>query len=523
MKKITTSILFSFLFTYGFAQNDGDMLRYSMLNYGGTSRSLGMANSFGALGADMSSTATNPAGLGMFRSGEISLSLGFHNRFVNDQLFNKNKESTHFKMAFSNAGMSWHFENQNYSKWKGWTFAMAYNQTNNFSSDNFASGFNGNNSILHSFCEELGKLDPTLNVVDNIQTYSAYTAYSAYNGDNAAFLTSDYPFDVDLAWQTFLIDSVNSDAGQTYYFNAVPFGGVQQSKRTRTRGGQGEFDITLANNFENKLFFGLTIGFASVNFSQTTNWREYDSEDSIPGFYSLDYNTELNTTGSAVNFKFGVIYKPIDAMRIGIAFHTPSSYLLTDDYSSTINAKLESSTGGIIENDYASPLSIPFQYRIMTPLKLITSIAGLTSKVGAVNLDYEYNDYSKGSVYSNDASINPFFNDAREAIKIKYQATHTIRIGAEAILNNWRVRAGASYATSPFKSQFRLNTFSDLSRKTFTTGFGYKGERYFFDMALAYSTFGSVEKQYTLENGNEGLIESNYSDTRVLFTVGKKF
>jgi long-subunit fatty acid transport protein len=159
----------------------------------------------------------------------------------------------------------------------------------------------------------------------------------------------------------------------------------------------------------------------------------------------------------------------------------------------------------------------------MTPLKLITSIAALTSKVGAVNIDYEYNDYSKGSVYSNDASINPFFNDAREAIKIKYQATHTIRAGAEAILNNWRVRVGASYATSPFKSQFRLNSFSDLSRKMFTTGFGYKGERYFFDMALAYSVFGSVEKQYTLENGNEGLIESNYSDTRILFTVGKKF
>ena len=100
------------------------MLRYSMLNYGGTSRSLGMANSFGALGADMSSTATNPAGLGMYRSGEISLSLGFHNRFVNDQLFNSNKESNQFKMAFSNAGMLWHFENQNYSKWKNFAFGI---------------------------------------------------------------------------------------------------------------------------------------------------------------------------------------------------------------------------------------------------------------------------------------------------------------------------------------------------------------------------------------------------------------
>ena len=508
---------------FGFSQNDGDMLRYSMNNFGGTSRSLGMANSFGALGADMSATITNPAGLGLFRSGEISFSLGFHNLLNHEEYLNQTKDDSHFKMAFSNAGMLWHFDNQNYSRWKGWTFALAYNQTNNFSYNNYSSGFNNNNSILHSFCESLGSYNPSITITDVNQSYPAYTAYSNYNGSNASNLSTDYPFDIDLAWQTFLVDSVNSASGQTYFINAVPYGGVQQTRRTTTRGGQGEFDISLANNFDNKLFFGMTLGFASVNFNQTTNWREYDSQDTIPGFYSLDYNTELNTTGSAINFKFGVIYKPIDAMRIGVAFHTPNSYLLTDSYTSTMNAKLENSIGGIIENDYASPISIPFQYRIMTPFKFIGSIAGLSSKIGAVNLDYEYNDYSKGSVYSNDGSIDSYFKDTREAIKIKYQPTHTLRFGAEAVIDNWRIRCGASYSTSPFKSAFRLDNTYDMSRKMITTGFGYKGDRYFFDMAISYSMYGSIERPYVLENGNEGVIKSKYDDTRILFTVGKKF
>ena len=523
MKKYIFTVVLSTLCFLAFSQNDGDMIRYSMLNYGGTSRSLGMANSFGALGADMSATLTNPAGLGLYRKGEISFSLGFHNRFAKDDYINQTKDDSHFKMAFSNAGMLWHFDNENYSKWKGWTFAMAYNQTNNFSANNFASGFNSNNSILHSFCESLGTYNPSINITDATHTYAAYTASTLYNGSNAANISTNYSFDVDLAWQTFLIDSVNSDAGQTYYFNAVPFGGVQQSKRTTTRGGQGEFDISLANNFDNKLFFGMTLGFASINFTQKTNWREYDSQDTIPGFYSLDYNTELNTTGSAINFKFGVIYKPIDAIRIGIAFHTPNSYLLTDNYSSSINAKLESTTGALIENDYTSPISIPFQYRIMTPFKFIGSIAGLTSKAGAINIDYEYNDYSKGSVYTNDANYNSYFNETREAIKLKYQATHTIRIGTEAILYNWRLRMGASFSTSPFKTAFQLNNKYDLSKKTITTGFGYKGEKYYFDTALAYSIYGSIERPYVLESGKEGIIKSSYSDTRILFTLGKKF
>ncbi|MFM7015630.1 MAG: OmpP1/FadL family transporter [Bacteroidota bacterium] len=514
MKKIILSLSLLLFANASFCQNDGDMIRYAMQNVGGTSRTLGMANSFGALGADISSMATNPAGLGLYRSGELSFSLGFNNRYIQENFLDGVKNDNQFKMSFSNAGMLWHFENQNYSRWKGWTFGFGYNQTNNFSANNSAVGFNAKNSILHAYCESLGTFDPSI---------AAYTASPAYNGNNASNLSSDFPFDIDLAWQTYLIDSVNSTAGQTYYFNSVPFGGVQQSRKSISRGGGGEFDISFANNFDNKLFFGATIGFASVNYSQRTSWKETDTQDTIPGFYSLDYNTELTTSGSAINLKLGVIYRPIDAMRIGFAFHTPNSYLLTDDYSTTLNAKLENLTGGIIENDYSSPLSIPFQYRIMTPMKFIGSIAGLSSKIGAVNLDYEYNDYSKGSVYSNDATINPYFNETREAIKIKYQASHTLRLGFESVINQWRIRAGVSYSTSPFKSAFRYNTRTDLSKKTISTGFGYKGDRYFFDMAISYAMYGLIERPYAVKSGLEGKIESTIYNTRILFTIGKKF
>ncbi|MFT5185417.1 MAG: hypothetical protein ACI84C_002562, partial [Flavobacteriales bacterium] len=43
------------------AQNEVDVLRYSMLDWHGISgRSAGMAGSFGALGADLSSMSINP-------------------------------------------------------------------------------------------------------------------------------------------------------------------------------------------------------------------------------------------------------------------------------------------------------------------------------------------------------------------------------------------------------------------------------------------------------------------------------
>lgn len=54
------------------AQNETDALRFSTLTQGGTARSNGMANAFGALGADPVAVAINPAGLGLYRTSEIS-------------------------------------------------------------------------------------------------------------------------------------------------------------------------------------------------------------------------------------------------------------------------------------------------------------------------------------------------------------------------------------------------------------------------------------------------------------------
>ena len=43
----------------------------------GTARSGGMGNAFGALGGDFTSVSINPAGLGVYRSGELSITPTF--------------------------------------------------------------------------------------------------------------------------------------------------------------------------------------------------------------------------------------------------------------------------------------------------------------------------------------------------------------------------------------------------------------------------------------------------------------
>ena len=54
-----------------FAQGEIDALRFSQSSIYGTGRSLGLGGAASAMGADLSAASLNPAGLGLYRQGEM--------------------------------------------------------------------------------------------------------------------------------------------------------------------------------------------------------------------------------------------------------------------------------------------------------------------------------------------------------------------------------------------------------------------------------------------------------------------
>lgn len=86
MKKvIILSVLLGFTFASQ-AQTFEDAVQFSRTQNWGTARSAGMAGAFGALGGDLSTLSSNPAGIGVFRKSEISItpSLNFANTKATD-------------------------------------------------------------------------------------------------------------------------------------------------------------------------------------------------------------------------------------------------------------------------------------------------------------------------------------------------------------------------------------------------------------------------------------------------------
>ena len=90
------------------------------------------------------------------------------------------------------------------------------------------------------------------------------------------------------------------------------------------RGGLSEFDIALSGNYNNKFYIGGTLGFPMVDYHEESSYSETDISDTIGYFKSFTLNEKLHTSGSGFNFKLGMIFRPVDWMRIGTAVHTPT-------------------------------------------------------------------------------------------------------------------------------------------------------------------------------------------------------
>ena len=75
MKKLSILFILSVLGISVFGQSVLDVMKYTDRDILGTARYMSMAGSMGALGGDPTAIYDNPAGLGIYRSSELSFTL----------------------------------------------------------------------------------------------------------------------------------------------------------------------------------------------------------------------------------------------------------------------------------------------------------------------------------------------------------------------------------------------------------------------------------------------------------------
>lgn len=459
------------------AQYDVDALRFSYLGFGGTARSMAVGGAFGAPGADFSSLSTNPAGIGLYKNSELMISPSFYSSKVESSFYDEVNDDIKYSFNLPGAGFILNLENPN-SNWKNIQFGFGYNKLQAFHRNTEIEGFNYENSLLTQYRDKA-------NALGGLST-----------------------FDTELANKTNLLP-YDSAAGE--YWVDAPHGGVNQRKSIEERGAINEMAFSMGGNFQDKLYVGMTIGIPIINYQMESRHSETDVKDSIAMFRSFSLDEKLETSGSGINFKFGLLYRPADWVRFGGAIHTPTFYSLHEEYSRAMVSNFENSEF----NEEASAEG-QFDYELTTPMKAIGDIAFIIGKYGLITAEYEYIDYSTARLNDENDISTPYsydFKEDNDAIDQKYTSAHNIKLGGELNLAPVQIRAGYALFGSPF-----ANNINDGERTYYTFGLGLKEKHYYVDVAYIIENY--EEDYYLYSPDYVNAAENKYQSNRLVLTVG---
>ena len=132
IKKIVTLVILLQGTLITFAQTEADALRYAEILPTGTARYTAMGGAFSALGGDLSTMATNPAGIGVYRKSDFGITLGWASNKVSSDYFGKKNTVSEMDLGVSNLGFVVTNTEANNSAWKYINWGFAYNRIADF-------------------------------------------------------------------------------------------------------------------------------------------------------------------------------------------------------------------------------------------------------------------------------------------------------------------------------------------------------------------------------------------------------
>ena len=450
-----------------FAQNEEDALRISTLQPGGTARSNGMANAFGALGADPVSIGINPAGLALYRTSGLSLTSLLEVNNTSTKHYGITGTGTQARFAFNNVALILNTPTAEGSDWRSGTFGVIYDRKQSHHWSTSAGGDDVPSTILQGFADEA-------------------------NGVSYTTIEEDLPFSAGLAWSTFGIDTIQGSATSYEPFLFGP--NTRQSHSIETNGATSQTAFFYSGNYLDKLYVGMSVGVAGHRFHRISTHTENNLDLGLDRMDRLTYKEDLTTSGNGFDVKVGALVRINERLRAGASFHSPQWMQLNDAYTMELQTTFRTPDNN---GDYAYKAISPdgtFAYRVVTPWRTTVSAAYLAGTNGAISVDYEYADMSAMRFKpSNQLEDLYDFEIENEAIKDRFRAVHILRVGTEWRAGNWYYRAGWSMVPDAHKKNDPLH---GQALKTYAAGIGYRSEHITVDLGLNYSLLQGAFFQY---------------------------
>lgn len=458
------------------AQNESDGLRFSRTAHLGTARFAAMGGAFAALGGDAGAIAFNPAGIGVYRSNEFTITGNLLSAATDVTYMGQKSNDYRYNFGLSNIAAVGVY---NFGRDEGLvsvSFGFAFNRTNNFTQRYAAVGSYQSSNTYMDYFALCGVNDGRL--PGNLRNNEAYMAY-----------------------QTYLIN--HQDSTKNIYFPSLTDGDKTRAQQyTELSGSLSTYDFSFGGNVSNVAYFGVGIGINAVEFNENNTASEYAKENNQSEFRNFSYSKNFAQRGMGYNFKFGVIAWPfanadiLNGLRLGAAVHTRTFLSINDEYSANI---ISNRTVGT-EKAWIDPNKIV--YNIETPTRMMGGLAYVFSGSavddwrGILSADYEYVNYAgimlrEDSDYPARNSDDPHYNTSNANIENFHKGTHNVRLGGELGYKNIAFRLGYAYYDNPYTGKAE----KDGTINIFSGGLGLQISS-IFSINLTYSLANQKDKEY---------------------------
>lgn len=517
------------------AQSAMDGYQFSQSDLKGTARFMSMGGAFGALGGDLTTLNQNPAGIGVYRSNEIgfTLDLDAQSSKSSSQGYTQSLDQTKFYL--NNIGFVSTLKMD--GALKNFNLGFTYNKTSSFnrryggkipalqgSMSNFIAGLANSEGITEG----------------DVKWETGYDPYFSNTNFQPPWITI-------LGYDASLINPWNVSENETIWSGQWVPGKTSGSGafRVEEQGALDEFNIALGGNFGNIVYWGMDFGIESFSYQQNSIWAEslknamVENENAEARWQLGNY---YHVSGTGFNYKLGVIVKPIQQLRFGFSFHTPTWYSFDENYYGVVDFNYSN-----IGEDYAETnngYDGVYDYRFRTPWKFIFSAAGVIGSRFIISADYElqkYSDMHFTDKYASDYDIfngDNVFGATNASIKNYYKTQSQLRIGAEfRVSDHFSLRAGYSYVSTPVKEEVkngttpiypagtRMSYAFDNITNYITCGLGYRSGGFYLDLAYVHKNRDSEFYAYPANYGYTYQPSAKISskNNQIILSTGFKF
>ena len=233
-----------------------------------------------------------------------------------------------------------------------------------------------------------------------------------------------------------------------------------------TDGRNDKYTFSFASQYSDKLYIGASFTTNDIRFYQSV-YLEEDNHDGDGNRLLGQLSEDLSTWGTGYSFNLGIISRPNENIRLGLAYQSPTWYNLIEEFYS------EGNLNG-------------FDYSMRSPSKTTASFAYIFNQSGLISLDYAYKNYS-GIELSPDYD----FSEENRIFDTDFRGTSEVRLGTEWRFKKLSARGGFHYQQSPYNgapSSFDVNGFS--------VGLGYNFGFAKLDFAYEDSNYNSTYDFY---------------------------